>query len=230
MRPDFSQLYAQLDLTPACSLDQLKHAYRRRIAELHPDRLNAALPAGDSMPVSELNAIYAAALRFHRQYGRLPGARPRLEPRRATVSAVRSRAHWLSSDGTSSPATAAVAPAGKYRALVIAGVVTLLLLAFAALMKPPSVMLDASVQGLAAIDVIEEPGADLPLALELGMTPDVVRAIQGAPVHVRGDHWDYGPSWLSFNKGRLSDWHSSPLSPLKTTTRAPPPAGTLPAK
>ncbi len=74
--PDFGQLYAQLDLQPGCSLEELKRAYRRRIAELHPDRNPAQESADDAeIPLSDLNSIYASALRFYKEHGRLPGSR-----------------------------------------------------------------------------------------------------------------------------------------------------------
>lgn len=75
-KQDFARLYSELGLRPGCSLSELKHAYRRRIAELHPDRRGALSPRpGDSrLPLTDLIALYAAAADFHQRYGRLPGA------------------------------------------------------------------------------------------------------------------------------------------------------------
>jgi len=75
MSQDFAVLYEELDLDPGCSLDELRHAYRRRIGELHPDR-NGGEPADDDgkAMLGELTALYANAVRFQRQYGRLPGS------------------------------------------------------------------------------------------------------------------------------------------------------------
>ena len=75
--PNFLKLYSQLDLQPDCSLDDFKHAYRRRIAELHPDRPETAPGRDrDEVQLSDLNSTYAAAIRFHKQHGRLPGGKP----------------------------------------------------------------------------------------------------------------------------------------------------------
>ncbi len=75
-KQDFARLYSELGLRPGCSLSELKHAYRRRIAELHPDRRGTMPPRpGDvRLPLTDLIALYAAATDFHQRYGRLPGS------------------------------------------------------------------------------------------------------------------------------------------------------------
>lgn len=81
--PDFSRLYAQLNLRPDCSLEEFKRAYRRRVAELHPDRRGDAAPAGDDEGLSlpELTSLYGLAMQFLKQHGRLPGGAPLRTPR-----------------------------------------------------------------------------------------------------------------------------------------------------
>ena len=70
MTSDFTSLYASLGVDPDCDVETLKRLFRRRIAELHPDR-------GASLSEEELMLLYLEALRFHRRHGRFPGARAR---------------------------------------------------------------------------------------------------------------------------------------------------------
>lgn len=96
MEPDFSLLYSELDLPPDCSLEEFKCAYRRRIAELHPDRKSREPPSPEAVAaLPELISIYVAVSRFHRRYGRMPGGVPRStttatvagsDPRRAPIA------------------------------------------------------------------------------------------------------------------------------------------------
>ena len=79
MSQDFSLLYSQLGLEPGCSLEDLKRAYRVRVAELHPDRHgdNDASSEAHLAELTELTALYSEAVRFHRIHGRLPGEAPK---------------------------------------------------------------------------------------------------------------------------------------------------------
>lgn len=78
MKPDFSLLYSNLDLPPDCSLEEFRSAYMRRIAELHPDRSGMEPASVEAQAtLRELVSTYVAVTRFHRRYGRMPGASPR---------------------------------------------------------------------------------------------------------------------------------------------------------
>lgn len=68
MASDFTALYSSLGVDPDCEVETLKRLFRRRIAELHPDR-------GARLSEEELMMLYLEALRFHRRHGRFPGAR-----------------------------------------------------------------------------------------------------------------------------------------------------------
>jgi hypothetical protein len=78
MSPDFSLMYSKLDLPPDCSLEEFRSAYMRRIAELHPDRSGVEPASVEAQAMlRELVSTYVAVTRFHRRYGRMPGASPR---------------------------------------------------------------------------------------------------------------------------------------------------------
>ena len=75
MKPDLTLLYSQLGLNPDCSLAELQLAYRRRISELQPNRLEPGSQSPESSALlRNLIWLYTTASRFHRRYGRLPGA------------------------------------------------------------------------------------------------------------------------------------------------------------
>ena len=75
MKPDLTLLYSQLGLKPDCTLAELQLAYRRRISELQPNRLEAGAQSPESSALlRNLIWLHTTASRFHRRYGRLPGA------------------------------------------------------------------------------------------------------------------------------------------------------------
>lgn len=81
MEPDFSLLYSELDLPPDCSLEEFKRAYHRRIIELHPDHNQGDPRSPEAQAVlAALISTYVAVKRFHRRYGRMPGALTRSSP------------------------------------------------------------------------------------------------------------------------------------------------------
>ncbi len=202
---DFSVLYRELRLTPSASLPDLKLAYRRRVAELHPDRIHdpddAALAAFE---LQRLTRLYDDAMTFERRYGRLPGTP-------ALAVAAKPRAVF------DAPTSVASGPRGHLPwvwLLIGIGVLCTILL-----------LIDLST------DTPDTPGIEPPslgatqavpaARLRLGMPRRVARAVQGAPYLDGGDRWEYGPSWLLFERGMLVDWYSSPLNPLKVAHARP---------
>lgn len=229
MKWDLAQLYSQLDLQPDCSLEEFKRSYQRRIAELHPDRgADAATPEGRLL-LPELIWLYATATRFHRRHGRLPGAS--LPPRNPTAGGQRPTMPF--SPAATSPVDppfvasrppvrgdADETPPHRTAVWAIALLVVLLIVTFSwGWLSPPTP--DDSTPTATEID--HEAGAISAATnqLELGMGEASVIAIQGNPMLMRNTRWDYGPSWVEFEQGRLVDWHSSPLHPLKTATPSP---------
>src|ERR1700761_4516780 len=71
---DFLLLYAELKVNPDCSLDHFKRAYRRRVAELHPDRAQGKPSPAAMVRLQALTRLHDEAMPFHARHGRLPGA------------------------------------------------------------------------------------------------------------------------------------------------------------
>ncbi|QNP40682.1 hypothetical protein [Lysobacter solisilvae (ex Woo and Kim 2020)] len=76
LTPDLTLLYSELGLRPNCSLAELQLAYRRRISELQPNRSGGVQSPESVAMLRNLIWLYTSATRFHRRYGRLPGAAP----------------------------------------------------------------------------------------------------------------------------------------------------------
>jgi curved DNA-binding protein CbpA len=214
-KTDFVSFYQQLGLKPGCTLDELKGAYRRRVSELHPDRRGDEANPADAARLQELTAAYSAASVFHRRYGRLPGGHhvtargpmPTAPVRNAPVAPARgSRKRallwlalfgglawlvWNSTIGDSSGDAGADRPAAGTRA--------------------------AAGDSISSSDTRAWPAQ----RIDIGVDEASVRALEGRPVAQNGEHWDYGPSWIEFSDGKVKDWYSSKLHPLKVATTRP---------
>lgn len=216
MNPDYSRLYLELDLQPACGIDELRQAYRRHVANLHPDRSKAGVQDAGRLPLPDLNALYREAIRFHLRYGRLPGASQPRAPAAAVAGPAPRGISRAADNGDAAPAASRL----WWLLLLVTAVVAGSMLGSrdTPSSKPggrhPAPVPDSPIAPLQA----------LPTSLAVGMDVDTVLAIQGEPVRRNEGHWDYGPSWLRFERGKLVDWYSSRLSPLRTTTPSPPPA------
>ena len=60
------------------------------------------------------------------------------------------------------------------------------------------------------------------------MTLEEVGEIEGEPITRDDYRWDYGASWIAFDRGKVNDWYSSPLQPLKHASKHPPPPEPVP--
>lgn len=215
---DFLLLYQELGLTPECSIDELKQAYRRRIAAIHPDRQR--VPDSNRLAAIEqlqsLNGLYGAATAFHRRFGRLPGttaARPSADVRAssAVVAPPQSRLDRRPDIALVCGVAIAISlflllhgdpDPGAYDRARDSGNPTHATSARSWLQYP-----------------LSEPASLI--ALKIGMTKEDVLAIELEPITRGEDRWDYGPSWIAFKHGKVTDWYSSRLHPLPSASTQP---------
>lgn len=222
-RTDFIALYRELGIDPECSPEELKRAYRRRVSELHPDRVGDS--GGGEEALKALNLGYAAAVEFHRAHGRFPGSAPgRPAPASRTLRRDHPVAPWqedTGSDGTGGQR--------QPRWLLLALVLLLVVVVASQLMDDDAAAsTDAAMPPPAAMAARppQRPAPVPPGVLRVGMLPGEVLALVGAPPETIDDgrHWLYGPSWVRVVCGQLTDWYSSPLKPLGGSRMRPGPA------
>jgi len=215
---DFLKLYQEFKLEPGASIDDLKLAYRRRVAVLHPDRFGARDPISGQLATEQLKmltALYEAGIRFHRQHGRLPGA---IAPRREAD--VPERAEPAASPLNDLPPSGARTRRPLLRFAILIG-----LCAVIAWLVSESIQQGDPPRSPAAPLSTNPPRVFEPVpprvrdarGIHVGMAAADVLAIEGEPVMGNDYRWDYGPSWIRFDKGRVVDWHSSPLRPLRVS-------------
>ena len=207
---DFLDLYRTLGLRPGCGLLELKQAYRRHVGRLHPDRMGGA-PHDPAVAdrLQRITALYGAAMEFQRQHGRLPGAtlRVRFSVPEAHVQTAR----------VPSPSRRRTSRRSGIIALAVALVVAVLVWNGVAWSPstPDAYVRSLNSHGLPLGNAVNTP------ALEIGMSSDQVRTIEGEPTGIHDDRWEYGPSWIRFEHDEVVDWYSSPLRSLATAKRTP---------
>lgn len=222
---DFVALYDELGLDAECSMASFKHAYRRRIAKLHPDHFGAP---PDISRLQRLNRLYSAALEFHRLHGRLPGASRTIgaAPVRSVHQDGGSRTYGARDGddaqvaaGASLPASSSTAGAipmagfpRRRRYLLMLGLLALLLYWLGA-QRTSVPTLDPEGPGDAVQPGLLAPDAGKRVAV--GMDREQVRRILGTPVSEHEQRWEYGPSWIEFRCGKVTSWYASPLYPLR---------------
>ncbi len=227
---DFLDLYRRLGVSPGCDLAELKQAYRRHVAALHPDRRQGQ-PADvrAAARLQRLTAQYGAAMEFHKRHGRLPGApRAAASARSGVPGAVRESADPFAAPRQhtphESPPQDRPSPAGnrsRGKLVVLLVIVVLAMLGWMAHEASLKTSADAAEEDAPAqvvAPVIPHEAADADTVLHAGMSTADVRSLEGEPLAVHGDLWEYGPSWVRFDHDELVEWHSSPLRPLHTAS------------
>lgn len=220
---DFIALYEFLGVRPDCDVAELKVAYRRRVAELHPDRqpVHGSRRTIGAWGLPELTTAYNAAMAFQRRHGRLPGAP--MAPVSRPEAAPRPFQRPMPSPGVEQ------APKRRWFRVLLLGAAAL---AVAWVLSPEG---PTAEDAAPATTPETNPAAPRPMLpppsleaarvkrIELGLDAEIVRRIEGSPVSESREHWSYGPSWIDFEDGKVSNWYSSPLHPLKVATSHPPP-------
>ena len=200
---DFAALYDELGIDADCAPAQFRQAYRRRVGQLHPDHAGHV----EELPrLQRLNGLYTAANEFQRLHGRLPGARH---------SDVRNASeHAAAPPGvTASSGTSPLSGSPRSVRYLLPSAVAVLALA---LWWTP---LEQPRQANAAATRAPPVGSDS--VLRLGADRARVKRIQGMPLNANANRWDYGPSWIEFDCGRVVDWYSSPSRPLQVVHHGP---------
>lgn len=219
--PDFSKLYAQLKLRPDCSLEEFKHAYRRKVATLHPDRIGSqdSGSGGERITLTDLMSLYGMAVQFQKDHGRLPGAPL---PVKTVTTPHRLRDVPLPAANETTEAVEVGTPL-RGRWLLLAGLLGLLAYLVISALPTASTEPGARPHRTTAAAVTPDMPAEVAREqLRLGMDSATVLAIQGTPSRTGEELWEYGPSWIRFEKGLVVGWYSSPLYRLQSAGQQAP--------
>lgn len=201
---DFVSMYEELGLDAECGMAAFKQAYRRRVAVLHPDMQG---DASDLPRLQRLNRMYEATLDFHRMHGRLPGASARLGDTRFPPPPGPDPDDV---DGIAD--TEAMEPPRSRRRYVLAAALLAALLYWLGAHRTSIPTLDPAGPGDSAAAAWQPRASQ---QLELGMDTAQARRILGDPTTEHAGRWQYGPSWVDFECGKVTGWYSAPTRPLE---------------
>lgn len=200
---DYLADYRRLGLAEDCSLRELQQAWRRLVAEQHPDR---AQSDAASAALVEMTQAYRRLRRFEQRYGRLPA--------QALPQSAKPAHRPL--DVPAAPQTTAYSARprnGMWGALGVMAALTLWWV------EPEPESPTAPIQ--VGADAPPMPTRDAaaaraikPRVIKLGDSAAHVRRVLGEPILRDGEVWEYGPSHIRFARQRVVAWYSSPLAPL----------------
>ncbi len=208
---DFAALYRELGIDATCSLAELRGAWRRRVAKLHPDQGGSAEDTGR---LQQLNQRYDAALDFHARYGRMPGAVAAGQLAGEAIEPPQPDA-WRRTDADANEIPAAgFGRIPRYFVAIALIVVAVLGWRIATGREENADSADEHTGQIA-----EEAGT---AAAEIapGQGKDTVRNILEEPLDMHALRWTYGPSWVEFRCDKVVGWYSSPLRPLPVSMSA----------
>ena len=222
---DYLADYALLGLQPGCSMETLERSWRLAVSELHPDRAHDSPDVeARNRRLHELTGAYRRLRQFGREHGRLPGGmlRPAESAAAAAVATAQpsggeADARFESAVGVATPSQASPSMRRGWQGYVLAAAVAMgVVWAFT-----------PSPDEAASPDHEVARALDLPAALtpsvnaasptrriRVGSTEAQVERLIGSPMVSAPDVWEYGPSHVRFERGRVVGWYSSPLKPL----------------
>lgn len=211
---DFAALYRELGVDPGCTPAELRRAWRRRVAKLHPD---LGGDAEDTGRLQQLNRLYDAAVDFHTRYGRMPGAPP---PGQMPIAAEQTSqaTAWRRADidHHETPAAGFGRIARYFTAVSLLAVVVLAWRVAYHADGHEADIRPASGTGSDKEFPVGDAAKAAPVAQAIvpGMGKNTVRDILGEPLDMHALRWSYGPSWVEFRCDEVVGWYSSPLRPL----------------
>ncbi len=202
---DFAALYRELGIDATCSLADLRGAWRRRVAKLHPDQGGSAEDTGR---LQQLNQRYDAALDFHARYGRMPGAVTSGRPVDESVESSPPDS-WRRTDAAANENPASgFGRTPRYFVVIVLIVVAVLGWRIATGREK------TTARAAEHTGPIVAQAATVAARIVPGQEKDTVRNILGEPLDMHALRWTYGPSWVEFRCDKVAGWYSSPLRPL----------------
>lgn len=222
---DYLADYALLGLQPGCSMETLERTWRLAVRDLHPDRAHDSPDIeARNRRLHELTGAYRRLRQFGREHGRLPGGmlRPSESAAAAASAAAQPKgseadARFGSGIGAATLSRSSPSMRGRWQGYALAAAV-----AMSVVWALTPSHDEAARQGHEAARALEPPAtptrsvnaASPTRRIRVGSTEAQVERLIGSPMVSAPDVWEYGPSHVRFERGRVVGWYSSPLKPL----------------